>query len=224
MFKVTYLVFRFGHPDYIPLPVTGENGRVFGHAAFDHKMRAHVHRFTKEEWEGHAQKEGAMMQILKRANRSSGVWFVKAEVEFDAASAAGQIAGDLDAARADIEVLRLEVQEAKGQYDALNADYLTLLSHAVPPPAPAGLESVAPPIDRQPEAVPPEGLGQDTPDLAMARNIARLDLLKFDGPTSLGAEISEQNALGAGIDLVAANTKGRRKKALLAWYESQQPA
>lgn len=242
MFKLTYVLFRFGHPDYIPLPVTGSNGYNYGHALFDPKTRAHVFRFTKEQWEGDG-RNGACEHMLKRNNRSAGVWSVFAEVEFDAESAAGQLASQVDALQSELEAMRAE-------RDALATDYATLTSMAGTPrtdeqipegkinlqaDAQLGIEllnlhrkarnlefavSVRDASDKVAPAataeVPtPEG-PPENPGTEIPLNV-RLAKLTFQ---KLGDEMTEQIAAGATFDLDVLNTKTKRAAALLEWYKN----
>lgn len=221
MFKLTYVVFRLGHPDFIPLPVTGANGHPYGHATHGfvtvggRKINAHVFRFTQQAWEG-----GAYTEILKRSNRASAVWNVVAEVEFDAESAAGKLAGDLDAARSEAEDLRAQLKESTRRCSALNEEYTTLLAHVPRPGTEINIPIEEPPpevskiLDTQEPLPPSEPAAPPVP----LDHAARLEAMKFD---PLGDEIDAQNALGAGIDKAALPSRAKRREALLAWYAKQ---
>lgn len=246
MFKLFYVIFRFGHPDYIPCPVQGANDHKYGNAVYDAKLGGHSFRFTQEEWEGTPSKPGAYKGMLKRSNRQASVWYVRAEVEFDPESAAGQMAQELDAAKAEAESLRL-------QLDAVSADYQTLQQHLAPAeePKPAPTMTLLPPAIEEPgapETTPelptveqseehsrPGGDSENTyveKELGLEKEVikdaeptdhsARLAIMRFDGPGSLFEEIAEQNKLGANLDPLALNTKAKRREALLAWYASKK--
>lgn len=221
MFKLSYLIFRTGHTDYIPLPVTGSNGHNYGHAIFEKAFSAHVFRFTKEQWEGDKGRGGACEHMLKRNNRGAGVWGVLAEVEFDAESEAGQVAAELDKAKSDLETMGVDMDGLRAERDSLAADLATLSAlmegkqanaELPPPPAPPAEDAAtppAPPEEKKPEPPEPDGI-------PLNLRLAKLSL------ALLGEEMKEQMATnGAEFDLEALNTRSKRCAALLEWYKSR---
>lgn len=190
MFKLFYVIFRFGHPDFIPCPVQGANNHSYGNAVYDAKLGGHCFRFTQEQWEGTPEKPGAYKGMLKRSNRQSSVWYVRAEVEFDPESAAGQMAQELDAAKAESESLRL-------QLDAVAADYLTLQQHleiqAVQQRMDSEEPKPAPTMTLLPPSIEEPGAPEITPELPTVEQTAEQSRPGGDsentyGETELGSE------------------------------------